>query len=179
MNESDLLAMASKEINISISEVPTYDNKQVGGGRNIYGESKGPPEKKDEAIDKDVKMKAVEAAIAGKIMGSYPYAMSYPLAYPFGPDLAYKAGLLSGLHNTIGRYEYAYGIDPLLVPHVGAVGDVLRVLEHEGSKLPPYPWEKKDGEKKDSDSTPAKTSLIEATSNDGPGNPTMLSIGSV
>jgi len=33
---------------------------------------------------------------------------------------------------------------PWVVPSVSAVGSVLEVLEHEGSKLPDYPWEKKE-----------------------------------
>ena len=107
----------------------------------------GKKDDKESALEKDAKLKAVESAIAGKILGAYHHPWGYPLVHPLDADLAYKAGLLRGLHDSIGRYEYSRGIYPLVPPTIGAVGDVLRVLEHEGSKLPDYPWEKK--EKKD------------------------------
>jgi len=43
----------------------------------------------DASIEKDAKLKAVEAAIAGKIMGAYPSPWGYPLVSPLGADLAY------------------------------------------------------------------------------------------
>jgi len=89
----------------------------------------------ESAVSKDAEMKAVEAALAGRILdrltgGKAGFIPGYtPLAYPLlQPDLGRAVGAIHAVHNAIIAYEYANAIAGLVKPSVDAVAKVLEAV---------------------------------------------------
>ena len=106
------------------------------------------------AVSKDTEMKAVEAALAHRIIGrisgtaagyGYGYIPTYPLAYPLHPEVGKAVAAVNALHNSIIAYEYANTIAGLVAPSVDAVTKVLESITDTS------------GMKKDSKSTTSST----------------------
>lgn len=101
-----------------------------GAGANQKAESK------DAAVSKDAEMKAVEAALAHRIVGriagiggyGYGYIPTYPLAYPLHPEVGKAVAAVNAIHNSIIAYEYANAIAGLVAPSVDAVTKVLESI---------------------------------------------------
>ena len=84
-------------------------------------------------------MKAVEAALASRIMGKlypgtgYPYyGYGYPLIHPIiSKESAEAIGAINAIHGAILRYEYDNAIAGLVKPSVDAVSKILEAITNE------------------------------------------------
>lgn len=87
-------------------------------------------------------MKAVEAALANRIVGRLggiygygPIIPIYPLAYPLKPDVERAVAAVRDIHNAIIAYEYANAIAGLVAPSVDAVAKVMSaIIDPSGMK---------------------------------------------
>lgn len=101
----------------------------------------------DDLVSKDSEMKAVEAALADRIVAKlggypengplppyygYPYygpLVGYPYSYyPYDAETAGAVAAINGLHGAIMKYEYDNAIAGMVAPSVSAVSHILETI---------------------------------------------------